>query len=129
MLPDERPAPLLPTRRGAPHRCPSPQGPLKRGEARPPCRNKLCVCGVLPSLPLPFKKLHILVLCGLLSPLGTITCSVTATLAHPREGVDGANVWTEGPTRGFSVRTALPLPLCVSLEWEEGTGDALGAPT
>lgn len=61
-----------------------------------------------------------------LSFLYKVTHFVTATLTHPRQGVDGANVGTRG---AFSIRTAPPLPLFVSLEWEEGTRDAMGAPT
>lgn len=34
-----------------------------------------------------------------------------------------------GPSGGVSVKIALSLPLCISLAWEEGTGDTMGAPT
>lgn len=134
MLPDARPSPgtaghPLAPHEELPHCCPSPWGPWRRGEAGPPSRrNKLCL-GFLPSLPLPFKKLHILVLCGLhpILPLqGHTFCD-----SHTHTPTTGSG-WCQRGDRGggaFSIRTALPLPLFVSLEWEEGTRDAMGAPT
>lgn len=64
-----------------------------------------------------------------LSFLHRITRFVTTTFTHPWQGVVGANMGRGGPSGGFSIKIALPLPLCISSAWEEGTGDAMGAPT
>lgn len=103
-----------------PHSRPLPWGHRRRGEARPPHGSVLCRPGFLSSLPLPLKKLHILVLCPLhlIFPSHNDECCDSHTHT-PTRGSGRDNVDTRRPS---PLEQSCPSPLSpVSLAWEEGT--------
>lgn len=95
-----------------------PRGTLEDRGNWTPHRRVLCHLSFLPSLPLPFKKLHVLACVGYILPFHhTVTLIVTAILTHPR----GSGQGHRGDRKAFSIRTELSLPLSGLLGWEEGT--------